>query len=103
MQILSGSRTLQRQPEPLLISFIGKEPVVSVGSELSPSQNRTSTYRARMPSDKSTVATKADFVPKVVGETDRDRSFSSVLAHDERSQQPRPEVHPEALNVLVSF
>ena len=53
-----------------------------------------------MPSDKSTVATKADFVPKVVGETDRDRSFSSVLAHDERSQQPRPEVHPEALNVL---
>ena len=54
-----------------------------------------------MPSDKSTVATKADFVPKVVGETDRDRSFSSVLAHDERSQQPRPEVHPEALNVLV--
>ena len=45
-----------------------------------------------MPSDKSTVATKADFVPKVVGETDRDRSFSSVLAHDERSQQPRPEV-----------
>ena len=53
-----------------------------------------------MPSDKSTVATKADFVPKVVGKTDRDRSFSSVLAHDERSQQPRPEVHPEALNVL---
>ena len=54
-----------------------------------------------MPSDKSTVATKADFVPKVVGKTDRDRSFSSVLAHDERSQQPRPEVHPEALNVLL--
>ena len=73
---------------------------MSVGSELSPFQNRTPTYRARMPSDKSTVATKADFVPKVVGETDRDRSFSSVLAHDERSQQPRPEVHPEALNVL---
>ena len=56
-----------------------------------------------MPSDKSTVATKADFVPKVVGETDRDRSFSSVLAHDERSQQPRPEVHPEALNVLMDY
>ena len=56
-----------------------------------------------MPSDKSTVATKADFVPKVVGETDRDRSFSSVLAHDERSQQPRPEVHPEALNVLLKL
>ena len=56
-----------------------------------------------MPSDKSTVATKADFVPKVVGKTDRDRSFSSVLAHDERSQQPRPEVHPEALNVLSYY
>ena len=55
-----------------------------------------------MPSDKSTVATKADFVPKVVGKTDRDRSFSGVLAHDERSQQPRPEVHPEALNVLYT-
>ena len=55
-----------------------------------------------MPSDKSTVATKADFVPKVVGKTDRDRSFSGVLAHDERSQQPRPEVHPEALNVLFN-
>ena len=53
-----------------------------------------------MPSDKSTVATKADFVPKVVGKTDRDRSFSSVLAHDERSQQPRPEVHGTQLNVL---
>ena len=53
-----------------------------------------------MPSDKSTVATKADFVPKVVGKTDRDPSFSSVLAHDERSQQPRPEVHGTQLNVL---
>ena len=53
-----------------------------------------------MPSDKSTVTTKADFVPKVVGKTDRDRSFSSVLAHDERSQQPRPEVHETHLNVL---
>ena len=53
-----------------------------------------------MPSDESTVATTVDFVPKVVGETDRDRSFSSVLAHDERSQQPRPEVHGTQLNVL---
>ena len=52
-----------------------------------------------MPSDKSTVATKADFVPKVVGKTDRDRSISSVLAHDERSQQPRPEVHGTQLKV----
>ena len=56
-----------------------------------------------MPSDKSTVATKADFVPKVVGKTDRDRSFSSVLAHDERSQQPRPEVHGTQLNVLLQL
>ena len=55
-----------------------------------------------MPSDKSTVATKADFTPKVVGKTDRDRSVSSVLAHDERSQQPRPEVHETQLNVLQS-
>ena len=54
-----------------------------------------------MPSDDTTVATQANFVPMVVGKTDRDRSFSGVLAHDERSQQPRPEVHPEALNVLV--
>ena len=56
-----------------------------------------------MPSDKSTVATKADFVPKVVDKTDRDRSFSSVLAHDERSQQPRPEVHETQLNVLSMY
>ena len=53
-----------------------------------------------MPSDKTTVATTADFAPTVVGKTDRDRSFSGVLAHDERSPQPRPEVHPEALHVL---
>ena len=59
-----------------------------------------STYGARMPSDDTTVATQANFVPMVVGKTDRDRSFSGVLAHDERSPQPRPEVHPEALNVL---
>ena len=102
MQILHGSRTLQRQPEPSLISFIGKEPVVSVGSELSPSQNRTSTYRARMPSDKSTVATKADFVPTVVGGTDRERSIASSAprAHDGTSPQPRPEVHQTQFNVL---
>ena len=55
-----------------------------------------------MPSDKSTVATKADFVPTVVGGTDRERSIASSAprAHDGTSQQPRPEVHPEALNVL---
>ena len=53
-----------------------------------------------MPSDKTTVATKADFVPKAVRKTDRDRSVSSVLAHDERSQQPRPGVQQTQLNVL---
>ena len=54
-----------------------------------------------MPSDKSTVATKADFVPKVVGETDRDRSVvSSARAHDGASQQPRPGVQQTRLNVL---
>ena len=55
-----------------------------------------------MPSDDTTVATQANFVPMAVGKTDRDRSFSGVLAHDERSPQPRPEVHPEALNVLIN-
>ena len=54
-----------------------------------------------MPGDDSTVNTKANFVPKVVGKTDRDRSVSSMLAHDERSQQPRPEVHETQLNVLL--
>ena len=54
-----------------------------------------------MPSDKSTVATKADFVPTVVGQTDRDRSVvSSAHAHDGASQQPRPEVHQTQFNVL---
>ena len=57
-----------------------------------------------MPRDKSTVATKADFVPKVVGETDRDRSVvSSARAHDGASQQPRPEVHETQLNVLLTL
>ena len=53
-----------------------------------------------MPSDDSTVDTKANFVPTVVGQTDRDRSVSSVRAHDGASQQPRPEVHETQLNVL---
>ena len=53
-----------------------------------------------MPSDESTVATTVDFVPKVVGETDRDRSVSSVRAHDGASQQPRPGVQQTQLNVL---
>ena len=55
-----------------------------------------------MPSDKTTVATTADFAPTVVGGTDRERSIASSAprAHDGTSQQPRPEVHQEALNVL---
>ena len=35
-----------------------------------------------MPSDDSTVATQADFVPMAVGNTDRVRSVVSVSAHD---------------------
>ena len=54
-----------------------------------------------MPSDDSTVATQADFVPMAVGNTDRVRSVVSVSAHDGVSQQPRPEVHETQLNVLV--
>ena len=55
-----------------------------------------------MPSDKSTVATKADFVPKVVGKTDRESSIASSAprAHDGTSPQPRPEVHQTQFNVL---
>ena len=55
-----------------------------------------------MSSDDSTVATKTDFAPTVVGGTDRERSIASSAprAHDGTSQQSRPEVHPEALNVL---
>ena len=56
-----------------------------------------------MSSDDSIVATTTDFAPMVVGGTDRERSITSSAprAHDGTSQQPRPEVHPEALNVLV--
>ena len=54
-----------------------------------------------MPSDKTTVATMADFAPTVVGGTDRESIVSSASrAHDGTSQPPRPGVHPEALNVL---
>ena len=53
-----------------------------------------------MPSDDTTVATQADFVPMAVGNTDRVRSVVSVSAHDGVSQQPRPEVHETQLNVL---
>ena len=55
-----------------------------------------------MSSDDSIVATTTDFAPMVVGGTDRERSITSSAprAHDGTSQQPRPEVHQEALNVL---
>ena len=57
-----------------------------------------------MPSDKSTVATTADFAPTVVGGTDRGSIvLSAPRAHDGTSQQPRPEVHQEALNVLSCY
>ena len=47
-----------------------------------------------MPSDKTTVATTADFAPTVVGGTDRERSIvsSAPRAHDGTSQRHRPEV-----------
>ena len=70
-------------------------------SEQSPSQNRMSTYRARMPSDDSTVATQADFVPRVVGNTDRDRSVSSATSsHDGFSHHLRSGVQQGRLSVL---
>ena len=57
-----------------------------------------------MPSDKTTVATTADFAPTVVGGTDPDRERSIVSsaprAHDGTSQRHRPEVHQEALHLL---
>ena len=56
-----------------------------------------------MSSDDSIVATTTDFAPTVVGGTDRERSIASSAprAHDGTSQQPRPEVHQEALNMLI--
>ena len=56
-----------------------------------------------MPSDDSTVATQADFVPMAVGNTERGRSVSSVLAHDGTSPRPRPEVHETHPNVLSLY
>ena len=55
-----------------------------------------------MPSDKTTVATTADFAPTVVGGTDHERSIASSAprAHGGTSQQPRPEVHQTQFNVL---
>ena len=58
-----------------------------------------------MSSDDSIVATTTDFAPTVVGGTDRERSIASSApcTRDGTSQQPRPEVHQEALNVLFTF
>ena len=53
-----------------------------------------------MPSDDTTVATQADFVPMAVGNTDRVRSVVSVSAHDGFSHQPRSGVQQRQLNVL---
>ena len=56
-----------------------------------------------MPSDDTTVATQADFVPMDVGNTDRVRSVVSVSAHDGTSPRPRPEVHETHPNVLIQL
>ena len=69
-------------------------------SEQSPSQSRMSTYGARMPSDDSTVATQADFVPMAVGNTDRGSIVSSAPRAHDGTPRHRPEVHQEALHVL---
>ena len=53
-----------------------------------------------MPSDDTTVATQADFVPMAVGNTDRVRSVVSVSAHDGFSHQPRSGMQQRQLNVL---
>ena len=54
-----------------------------------------------MPSDDSTVATQADFVPMAVGNTDRVRSVVSVSAHDGFSHQPRSGMQQGRLSVLA--
>ncbi len=53
-----------------------------------------------MPSDDTTVATQADFVPMAVGNTDRVRSVVSVSAHDGFSHQPRSGMQQGRLSVL---
>ena len=54
-----------------------------------------------MPSDDSTVATQADFVPMAVGNTDRVRSVVSVSAHDGFSHHLRSGVQQGQLSVLI--
>ena len=52
-----------------------------------------------MPSDKTTVATTADFAPTVVGHTDSHRA-RVASAHDETREEPGPGLHQEAQIVL---
>ena len=54
-----------------------------------------------MPSDDSTVATQADFVPMAVGNTDRVRSVVSVSAHDGFSHHLRSGMQQGRLSVLA--
>ena len=54
-----------------------------------------------MPSDDTTVATQADFVPMAVGNTDRVRSVVSVSAHDGFSHHLRSGVQQGQLSVLT--
>ena len=54
-----------------------------------------------MPSDDTTVATQADFVPMAVGNTDRVRSVVSVSAHDGFSHHLRSGMQQGQLSVLA--
>ena len=53
-----------------------------------------------MPSDDTTVATQADFVPMAVGNTDRVRSVVSASAHDGFSHHLRSGMQQGQLSVL---
>ena len=55
-----------------------------------------------MPSDKTTVATTADFAPTVVGHTDSHRA-RVASAHDETREEPGPGLHQEAQIVLPIY
>ena len=55
-----------------------------------------------MPSDDTTVATQADFVPMAVGNTDRVRSVVSVSAHDGFSHHLRSGMQQRRLSVLTN-
>ena len=55
-----------------------------------------------MPSDDTTVATQADFVPMAVGNTDRVRSVVSASAHDGFSHHLRSGMQQGRLSVLLT-